>query len=182
MAKQYPESVKKSICKQILDGFYTTLKIAKMNNIPYTTIFTWKSQLLPKGDKVKKKQRFSPQEKLDMLFATASMSEAEVSEFCRKKGIYPHMLETWKEACLQHIDRSHNRRTSDKVKKALKDEVKKLKKEIRRKDKALAETTALLVLKKWNRVPLFLGLSGQIKLRNKILIKGVSQKVEQSST
>jgi len=83
-----------------------------------------------------------------MLFATASMSEAEISEFCRNKGIYPHMLETWKQACLKNIDKSSNTNTLEKAKKALMDEIKSLKKEIRRKDKALAETTALLVLKK----------------------------------
>ena len=93
--------------------------------------------------------KFSSQENLDMLFATASMSEAEISEFCRNKGIYPHMLETWKHACLKNIDnRSSSAKSLDKEKKALLAENKYLKKEIRRKDKALAETTALLVLKK----------------------------------
>jgi len=147
MAKRYPESVKQSICKQILDGFYSLAQIAKMNNIPYSTVFTWKTKLLSKGDSMKK-HKFSPQEKLDMLFATASMSEAEISEFCRNKGIYPHMLESWKQACLKNMDNSFTAKSLAKEKKALLAENKYLKKEIRRKDKALAETTALLVLKK----------------------------------
>ncbi|WP_457572469.1 hypothetical protein [Desulfovulcanus sp.] len=29
------------MCKQILDGYYSLAEIAKMNNIPYSTIFTW---------------------------------------------------------------------------------------------------------------------------------------------
>ena len=148
MAKRYPESVKQSVCKQILDGSYSLAEIAKMNNIAYSTLFRWKSQLLPQGDTMNQ-HKFSSQEKLDMLFATASMSEAEISEFCRNKGIYPHMLETWKQACLNNIDNPSSRAKSlDKEKKALLAENKYLKKEIRRKDKALAETTALLVLKK----------------------------------
>jgi hypothetical protein len=49
MAKRYPESVKQSVCKQILDGSYSLAEIAKMNNIAYSTLFRWKSQLLPQG-------------------------------------------------------------------------------------------------------------------------------------
>jgi len=95
-----------------------------------------------------KKHKFSPQEKLDMLFATASMSEAEISEFCRNKGIYPHMLESWKQTCVKNMDNSPTATSLAKEKKALLAEISALKKEIRRKDNALAETTALLVLKK----------------------------------
>jgi transposase-like protein len=39
MAKRYPESVKQSVCKQILDGSYFLAEIAKMNNIAYSTLF-----------------------------------------------------------------------------------------------------------------------------------------------
>jgi len=144
MAKRYPDFVKKSICKQILEGS-SIAYLAKINNIPYSTISTWKSKLLSRGDNMKQK-KFSPEEKLEMLFATSSMSEAEISEFCRNRGIYPHMLKTWKKECLKGI--ASNRRSFDKEKKALVAEVKSLKKEIRRKDKALAEATALLILKK----------------------------------
>ena len=145
MSKRYPDFVKQSILKQILNSSCSISEIAKNNNIPYSTVSTWKSNLLHKGKNMKHK--FSPEEKLEMLFATASMSEAEVSEFCRNKGIYPHTLKTWKEECIKGFS-SNSKKSSYKKKKALISEIKALKKEIRRKDRALAETTALLVLKK----------------------------------
>ena len=73
----------------------------------------------------------------------------ELSEYCRKKGIYPGQVQRWKEAALTGYDldeqiqhRKSNARKEDKRK------IKRLASELRRKDKALAETAALLVLRK----------------------------------
>jgi len=77
MAKRYPESVKQSVSKQILDGSYFLAEIAKMNNIAYSSLFRWKSELLRD---CMNQHKFSSQKKLDILFATASMSETEISK------------------------------------------------------------------------------------------------------
>ncbi len=67
-----------------------------------------------------------------------------MNAFCRQKGIFTHHLETWKKAFLLS-QQSVTKTASAKV---LRDEVKHLKKELNRKEKALAETAALLVLQK----------------------------------
>ena len=68
-------------------------------------------------------------------------------EYCRKHGIYTHHLTQWKQAFMNM--NSHNKTTKHQTEiKVLKAENKTLKKELHRKEKALAETAALLVLKK----------------------------------
>ena len=73
------------------------------------------------------------------MIATAAMDEAQRSAWCREKGVFPSDLAQWREsaiAALAQETRAGRRR------------IKELEKDLRRKEKALAETTALLVLRK----------------------------------
>ena len=84
-----------------------------------------------------------------MVLETSSLSEEEIGEYCRRKGIYTQDLKRWASQCVKAID--SNREDSDKLKAELKDEREKSKKiqnQLRIKEKALAETAALLVLRK----------------------------------
>lgn len=92
---------------------------------------------------------WSPEAKLAVVVETASMSEAELSAYCREKGLYPEQVQRWKEACLQGAGMQKDRdKAAQKQKRESQKTIKKLKSEVRRKDKALAETTSLLVLSK----------------------------------
>ena len=82
-----------------------------------------------------------------MVVETAALSEAERGEYCRKRGLYPEQLQAWRRACAQAnaapvTPRATPAKLSDKRR------VQELERELRRKDKALAETAALLVLRK----------------------------------
>lgn len=144
MPKIYPDELKESILKQLCNSKDSIAQIARSAGIPYTTVATWK-QSYQKG--INMNDKFSPQEKLNILFQTSSMSETELGEFCRKKGIFPDMLEQWKQTCLDTFGHSPEKKFIKKERK-LKNKIKQLQKEIRKKDKTIAETTALLVLKK----------------------------------
>ena len=92
---------------------------------------------------------WSPEAKLAVVVETASMSEAELSAYCREKGLYPEQVQRWKEACLQGAGMQEGLdKAAQKEKRESRKTIKKLKAEVRRKDKALAETTSLLVLSK----------------------------------
>lgn len=77
------------------------------------------------------------------------MNEFELAEYCRKKGLYREQMEAWEKACLQA-----NSQAFDQVKqlnselKIEKNHAKQLEKELQKKEKALAEATALLLLRK----------------------------------
>ena len=73
------------------------------------------------------------------------MNEAERSEYCRTNGLYVEQLDEWKD----EFEASSSSNPADK--RALAAERKKprkLEKELLRKDRALAETAALLTLSK----------------------------------
>jgi len=92
---------------------------------------------------------WSPEAKLAVVIETAAMSEVELSAYCREKGLYPEQVQRWKEACLQGAGLLEERqKAAQKQQRDARKTIKKLKSEIRRKDKALAETTSLLVLSK----------------------------------
>ena len=87
--------------------------------------------------------------KLAAIIQTALMNEAERSEYCREHGLYPEQIDDWK-AVIESTDLNVGVMSkADKV--ALAAERKKsqiLERDLRRKDRALAETAALLVLAK----------------------------------
>ena len=77
------------------------------------------------------------------------MSEAEVAEYCRKRGLYVDQITHWRQACEQANDWNHSsERQLKEATKADRKQLKTLEKELARKDKALAEAAALLVLQK----------------------------------
>ena len=74
------------------------------------------------------------------------MSEEKVGSYCRENGIYPHHIEQWKAGFLS--ENQAPEAESKKQQKELNLAIKALKKELDRKEKALAEAAALLVLSK----------------------------------
>ncbi len=75
------------------------------------------------------------------------MNEAELSTYCRRKGLYSDQIDGWKQLCLKANKPFPAKINQAKIRRQAQ-ENKQLKTELRRKDKALAETAALLVLKK----------------------------------
>ena len=86
---------------------------------------------------------------LEVVLVTASMDEASKSAWCRENGVYPQELEQWRAAATQALaDPEDAARISHREKKADRRRIKELERDLRRKEKALAEAAALLVLSK----------------------------------
>lgn len=92
-------------------------------------------------------QEWSAEERLGAVTQAASMDEEELGAFLRRKGLKSADLERWKASILSAVGPDADRRTRRKRSKEKK-RIRELEKELRRKDKALAETAALLALKK----------------------------------
>lgn len=92
-------------------------------------------------------QDWNAQERLDMIIRCAPLDESAAAELCRQQGIYPHHITQWK-ADFTRGKTTKNHAENGADVKHLKSENTQLKKELNRKDKALAETAALLVLQK----------------------------------
>lgn len=77
------------------------------------------------------------------------MNEAELAEYCRQRGLYPEQVKAWRAACEQATD--WERESAQQLSQAVRQEKqrnKELERELNRKEKALAETAALLILRK----------------------------------
>lgn len=94
-------------------------------------------------------ENWSSTDKFAVVLETSRLNEAELSEYCRKKGLMPEQVARWRRACEQANASAENQ---EREKVILRREDKKrmqvLEKELKRKEKALAETAALLVLSK----------------------------------
>ena len=81
------------------------------------------------------------------VLAAAKLDQENLGVYCREQGIYQHDIQQWEQ---EFVD-DKNRLQHDKLKLELKKERAKnkhLERDLRRKEKALAEASALLVLKK----------------------------------
>ena len=90
---------------------------------------------------MKRPQDWSAEEKLAAVLEAASLSEEEFGAFLRSRGLHDAQLQQWRDQMIIGLEPKPAKRVETK-------RIKDLEKELRRKDKALAETAALLVLKK----------------------------------
>ena len=87
--------------------------------------------------------------KFATVLETAALSEIELSEYCRRKGLYPEQVQQWRQACILGQQSARTLQQAEKAQaKADKKRIRQLEQELRRKDKALAEAAALLILQK----------------------------------
>ena len=133
----------------------TTLEqVAVALGVGHSTLQKWMAQsraqeLEVPNEPMKKEKRpqdWSLDEKLNMVIACGSLDETEFSELCREKGVFPYQVEQWKKDFPQGSAVTKSNQQAEM--RELKSKNKQLEKELRRKEKALAETAALLVLQK----------------------------------
>jgi transposase len=86
--------------------------------------------------------------RFDAVLTTAAMDEASRSAWCRSNGLYPQELSNWRETALASLSSTDVPRSSAQETKQNRRRIKELEREVNRKNKALAETAALLVLSK----------------------------------
>jgi len=86
--------------------------------------------------------------RLEAVVTTAAMPETGKSAWCREQGIYPAELEKWCASATAALAEPQDARASPQATRQDRKRIKELERELLRKDRALAETAALLVLSK----------------------------------
>lgn len=86
--------------------------------------------------------------RLEAVITAAALDEAGKSAWCREQGVFPAELEKWRASATTALADPEDVRASPQATRADKKRIKELERELHRKDKALAETAALLVLSK----------------------------------
>ena len=80
---------------------------------------------------------------MDAVLGYEKLKEEQQGQYLREKGLHTVHIEQWRQTVIEGLKKTKQNKQDPNVKR-----IKELEKEMRRKDKALAETAALLVLKK----------------------------------
>lgn len=149
--QRYSEEFKKSAVEKLLHrGSRPVAAIIEETGVPSPTLYQWRKDFASLDDMKKSSKRpqdRSPQEKLNAVIKFESLPEGERGEFLRKGGFHIEHIKAWRkqlEGALAPVNKQAERRERAEDQRKIKE----LERDIRRKDKALAETSALLVLKK----------------------------------
>jgi transposase len=127
--------------------------LARETGITEQTLYTWRRQLKNQGMPVpgdgKNPEGWSSEDKFAVVLETAALNEAELAEYCRRRGLYAEQIAAWREACrAANANAGEQARDQREQSKEDRKRIRQLEKELHRKEKALAEAAALLVLRK----------------------------------
>lgn len=152
--KRYSPERKESVLKKLLPPHNLSVaELARQEGICDVTLYTWRKQAKARGAVVpgsaKVPEDWPAEAKLAAVIETAALSETALSQYCREKGLYPEQIKAWRQACLtgqqSALARKH---TEGEQARADRKRIRELERELHRKDRALAEAAALLVLRK----------------------------------
>lgn len=148
----YPEALKASLIARLLPPENASVPaLSDETGIPKDTLYGWRIQArrragvapgqLPPGGTPSNEEKFA------IVLETSTFNELELGEYCRRKGLYPEQIAHWKDAFIQGASPAASRAERDQVQQQART-IKQLQSELHRKDRALAEAAALLVLEK----------------------------------
>ena len=118
--------------------------VAREVGVGAGTLERWRSEALSRPTR---ERVWTAAARFDAVLTTAAIDEAGKSG-CRANGVYPQELAIWRQSATQALAEPEEARASPQQTKHDRRRIKELERELRRKDKALAETAALLVLSK----------------------------------
>jgi transposase len=152
--RTYSREIKETMVKKICSpGGPSALRLSRETGISQTALSKWVKQF---GGKVSQKNRrpedWSPEERLQAVLECQGLKNEELGEFLRRKGLHTQDVDAWKTELISFVceikknKRGRPKKNPELV--ALEAENKKLKRDLRRKDRALAEQTAIVILQK----------------------------------
>lgn len=147
MKLKYSKEFKQSTIQKILmPGGPTIMEMAVKTGAHPTSIRDWMKTY---GNKsiMKKTKEWSPEEKLIAIAKTLTMSENELGEFLRSNGLHSTEIDEWK-LDIYSVLKAPGRPKIDPEIIQLRNKEKQLSKDLNRKDKALAEMSARVILLK----------------------------------
>lgn len=152
---EFSEAFKTKMVQRMLgpDAVNATA-LSKQVNVSQTTLWRWRKQAvgtmagMPRREPSTRKsgadrraEDWSSDERLRVVVESANLTEDDLGAFLRREGLHEETLKQWRAAALQGLVSMRSERTDQK-------RVRELEKELKRKDRALAEAAALLLLEK----------------------------------
>ncbi len=118
-------------------------------DIPRSTLYSWIRKARKQGrvipnNRSKPNSKWNKNDKVKIVMETYAMNEEELNSYCREHGLYKDTIKQWQKLMENAFDTP--KKSPELIEATKKND--ELEKEIRYKDKALAEAAALLVLRK----------------------------------
>ena len=156
--QSYSREFKDAILTKVMNrGDATIAQVCGESGLNPSSVANWvQSRAKSLGMTKKNSKVWTPEEKLKAINDTHGLGEAELGEFLRKNGLHSHDLAAWRADFISSITVAR-KNASKKDERDVK--IKTLERDLRRKDKALAEVSALLILQK--KVNLLWGNNGE---------------------
>ena len=139
-------------------GAVTVSELGRESGIPLSTLSRWvqgaasirvvtkkadePKALVPTDPTAKRPQDWSALERAQVVLEAAALGEQELGELLRRRGLHREQLDEWRSSLEDALTHPRGRRSGEAKR------IKELEREVAYKDKALAETAALLVLQK----------------------------------
>jgi transposase len=150
--KTYSNELKESVVARMLPPTNASVPhLVRETGIPRDTLYGWRRQALAQGvapgAQPAPQSALSGEDKLAAVVETAVLTEHELGEYCRRRGLFPQQIAAWRASCVQAVAPLPSK-AARAERRAERAEIKRLQRELDRKEKALAEAAALLVLEK----------------------------------
>jgi transposase len=147
-SKKFSQEFKQAIVKKLLSrGQQTVEQFCEENGLGKSTVTRWQSECANVSvmNYKKNKSKLSAENILKIISETYSLNEEDLGLYLRKNGLLSTQITEWRTSFLSAINQpKHNPNKKDERDFKIKD----LEKDLFKKDKALAEVSALLILQK----------------------------------
>ena|SRR4030065_341124 len=142
---EFSEGFKRSVVEKLLTpGGKGISELSKEIGVSNQTLYNWRDRYINKDAIPKSPRKWNMKDKYSAVIEAAGLTGEELGKWLRKTGLHSDHLDIWRKEIEQMVSSPKDK---EEIRK-LKAENKQLKKELLRKEKALAETAALLTLKK----------------------------------
>ena len=121
---RYSDERKAAVLAKLLPPYNISVaELASLEYISQPTLYNWRKQAKLRGKPVPgpkaNADAWSGEAKLAVIIETATMSEQELSAYCRERGLYPEQIQRWKAESLSGFE--HHEKTQrqlDKLRKS----------------------------------------------------------------
>jgi transposase len=149
--KHYPQELKDRLTARMLAPHNESVAaLAHETQIPKDTLYGWRTAALGRVNPVPAPgaaTALSSDDKFGVVLESARLNEHELGEYCRAKGLFVQQVQTWRERCTAANATGPSRAEQGQMREQAR-EIRQLRSALQRKDQALAEAAALLLLQK----------------------------------
>ena len=150
MKAQFSPKFKESVIQKICTpGGPSIMMMSEKLGVHHTSIRNW-MKIHGNTPDMKKPKEWTPEDKLEAIIKTATMTENELGAYLRANGLHSEEIEQWKQD-FYSTQKSKGRPKLDPELVELRNKEKELSRDLRRKDRALAEMSARVILLKKSR-------------------------------